>query len=513
MAVLFESLSFFLLDHGSALVVPSSLDSRVQSAPISGLFYQPKQYFKTKQVSQEYHIRNLFQNIGYTGLDHPDRHAQHPQKRRKVSSRRCWDWTSAGFVPPHKNSNFAANCQTFRESNVLPFPVVINRALSAAKDDREAVCEITIKNQSLFNKYTCNTSEKIIYIKSDGKSYLLPPNSCFLMSDIVHLNTLLSFSHPSGYHFIVLDPPWSNKSIKRSGHYRTLSSQTPNSHKLVHNQRRKYEEVGYMFDKMNIPELLSENGVLGMWITNNRSHVEHCLNDVFPKWGLRLAKVCFWLKVTNNGDPIVPFNSPHKKPYELLFIGMRSPHCTAFSHSEIDNLLSFPFHLLQFPENTANPNDSTNENTDNPNDLTNENTGNHNDSTNKNTDSLKDSTDEYTGNHNDSTNENTDSLNDSTNEDKRTNYTSLHGEEMIEKVVISSIPSVQHSRKPPLGHIYPKLRAANPDAISGKAEANFLELFARSLNPGWVSWGNEVLLFQDSDYFRADIKSDNSSNE
>lgn len=33
------------------------------------------------------------------------------------------------------------------------------------------------------------------------------------------------------------------------------------------------------------------------------------------------------------------------------------------------------------------------------------------------------------------------------------------------------------------------------------AEAKRLELFARSLQPGWTSWGNEVLKFQHISYF------------
>lgn len=33
------------------------------------------------------------------------------------------------------------------------------------------------------------------------------------------------------------------------------------------------------------------------------------------------------------------------------------------------------------------------------------------------------------------------------------------------------------------------------------SEPKCLELFARSLLPGWTSWGNEVLKFQHSSYF------------
>lgn len=34
-----------------------------------------------------------------------------------------------------------------------------------------------------------------------------------------------------------------------------------------------------------------------------------------------------------------------------------------------------------------------------------------------------------------------------------------------------------------------------------KPDVECLELFARNLQPGWTSWGNEVLKFQHIDYF------------
>lgn len=36
-----------------------------------------------------------------------------------------------------------------------------------------------------------------------------------------------------------------------------------------------------------------------------------------------------------------------------------------------------------------------------------------------------------------------------------------------------------------------------------KPDGECLELFARNLQPGWTSWGNEVLKFQHVDYFLA----------
>jgi hypothetical protein len=51
------------------------------------------------------------------------------------------------------------------------------------------------------------------------------------------------------------------------------------------------------------------------------------------------------------------------------------------------------------------------------------------------------------------------------------------------------IPSTTHSQKPYLGDLLQKF--IKSDKMKG------LELFARNLLPGWTSWGNEVLKFQE----------------
>lgn len=48
------------------------------------------------------------------------------------------------------------------------------------------------------------------------------------------------------------------------------------------------------------------------------------------------------------------------------------------------------------------------------------------------------------------------------------------------------------------------------------AEAKRLELFARNLQPGWTSWGNEVLKFQHTSFFtltRSDDQGDGGPQE
>uniref|UniRef100_A0A2K5PN83 Methyltransferase 4, N6-adenosine n=1 Tax=Cebus imitator TaxID=2715852 RepID=A0A2K5PN83_CEBIM len=60
--------------------------------------------------------------------------------------------------------------------------------------------------------------------------------------------------------------------------------------------------------------------------------------------------------------------------------------------------------------------------------------------------------------------------------------------------LIVSVPCTLHSHKPPLAEVL-------KDYI--KPDGEYLELFARNLQPGWTSWGNEVLKFQHMDYFIA----------
>lgn len=87
--------------------------------------------------------------------------------------------------------------------------------------------------------------------------------------------------------------------------------------------------------------------------------------------------------------------------------------------------------------------------------------------------------------------------------------------------VIISIPG-DYSRKPPIGgitintaffvltwneiHLYLFYRPAlYPELLQkyvpGPKPGRCIELFAREMNPGWLSWGNEPLHFQESKHF------------
>eukprot|EP00873_Tetraselmis_striata_P034311 jgi/Tetstr1/454575/TSEL_041470.t1 len=64
--------------------------------------------------------------------------------------------------------------------------------------------------------------------------------------------------------------------------------------------------------------------------------------------------------------------------------------------------------------------------------------------------------------------------------------------DLPQSLTIVSQPAM-HSRKPRLGELLTPL--------TGRADPRCLELFARELEAGWTSWGNEVLRFQDVSLF------------
>jgi len=224
--------------------------------------------------------------------------------------------------------------------------------------------------EDITNKFASNDKYTCVKVRSNKQEFIIPPLSSFFISDFKHLSWLSSFG--KRYDLVVMDPPWENKSVKRSKKYNYLPE--------------------YDLKKICMNELLSNDGIVVIWVTNKQKYIEFVKNILFPHWNLKIIAHWHWIKLTVSGDYVFPMESTHKKPYEALLIAKRE--CSRIS--------------LCFDQ------------------------------------------------------------------------------------VICSIPIPSHSRKPSLKSIFSSI-------LSDKA--NCLELFARNLTPGWTSWGNEVLKFQNIEYF------------
>ncbi|RLW13305.1 hypothetical protein DV515_00000180 [Chloebia gouldiae] len=235
-------------------------------------------------------------------------------------------------------------------------------------------------DQDLLSCVTENSSNCAKIVMLMGQKYLVPPKSSFLLSDISCLQPLLNYK--KRYDVIVIDPPWENKSVKRSNRYSYLSS--------------------WQIKKIPLPALAAPNCLVVTWVTNRQKHLRFVKDELYPHWSVKTLAEWHWVKITTTGEFVLPLDSLHKKPYEVLILGrVQGDVKEALRKSE--GVLPIPEHQL-----------------------------------------------------------------------------------------IVSIPCSLHSHKPPLAAVLAEFI---------KPDVECLELFARNLQPGWTSWGNEVLKFQHIDYF------------
>ncbi|GAB1301304.1 N(6)-adenine-specific methyltransferase METTL4 [Apodemus speciosus] len=245
-------------------------------------------------------------------------------------------------------------------------------------EDDMSVIELDLSSQIIENN---SRFSRMITLM--GQKYLLPPKSSFLLSDISCMQPLLNCSKT--FDVIVIDPPWENKSVKRSNRYNSLSPQ--------------------QIKQMPVPKLAAADCLIVTWVTNRQKHLCFVKEELYPSWSVEVVAEWYWVKITNSGEFVFPLDSPHKKPYECLVLGRVKENTTLSLRNADVRVPPVPDHKL-----------------------------------------------------------------------------------------IVSVPCVLHSHKPPLAEVL-------KDYI--KPGGQCLELFARNLQPGWMSWGNEVLKFQHMDYFIA----------
>ncbi|KAM4718400.1 N(6)-adenine-specific methyltransferase METTL4 [Anableps anableps] len=274
---------------------------------------------------------------------------------------------------PSHDCNLAALCEMAKE-----LPLV-------ADEEQEWMQSLfteegCVSHVDLFSKVTENRDAWAAVVPLMGEEYIIPPNTAFLLSDFTRVQPLVQCG--KRFDLIVIDPPWENKSVKRSRRYSSLPSS--------------------QLKRLPIPLLGAPGCLVVTWVTNRPSHLRFVRDELYPHWGVEVVAEWFWVKVTTSGEFVFPLDSPHKKPYEVLVLGWYRPTNDHISPSQ----------MAKVPV-----------------------------------------------------------------EDKR---------------LIVSVPSALHSQKPTLSEVL-KLYVG--------AEAKCLELFARNLQPGWTSWGNEVLKFQHINYF------------
>uniref|UniRef100_A0A1B6LC37 Methyltransferase-like protein 4 n=2 Tax=Graphocephala atropunctata TaxID=36148 RepID=A0A1B6LC37_9HEMI len=151
-----------------------------------------------------------------------------------------------------------------------------------------------------------NAAEKPVQANIYGQDYLIPNGSTFYCCDIQQLH--LSLRGDSQFDFVLLDPPWWNKYIRRR-----KTKQENGGYKMMYN-----EEIG----SLPVEGWLAPDALVGVWCTNCSRHEQDIISRWFPRWGLRLVATWFWVKVTKSGVPVCQFSPPPgKQPYERVLLG------------------------------------------------------------------------------------------------------------------------------------------------------------------------------------------------
>lgn len=149
------------------------------------------------------------------------------------------------------------------------------------------------------------------------KTFHIPPKSSFLLSNFQSSTTTFTTlaEHLGRFHFVLLDPPWPNRSAARSRAYSTLSRfDTKDLLRLPVGNALIQPSDG----------LDEGGGLVGVWITNKPKFRKYVLETLFPRWGVALAGEWVWLKTTTAGELVFDLESSTRKPYEVLLFGRKT---------------------------------------------------------------------------------------------------------------------------------------------------------------------------------------------
>ncbi|PYH47781.1 MT-A70 family [Aspergillus saccharolyticus JOP 1030-1] len=168
------------------------------------------------------------------------------------------------------------------------------------------------------------------------RSFYVPPLSSFIQGRIpvadpgAHTDSPIpGLPHHQKFNLILLDPPWANRSVRRSGHYQTQTHldwerltrcirQILSVHLVPDPSRRltRDEEAGQQEDSGRV------GAIAAIWITNS-GKARKTAYEAMQGAGLTVCEEWIWVKTTTEGEPITPVEALWRKPYEILVIGRR----------------------------------------------------------------------------------------------------------------------------------------------------------------------------------------------
>ncbi|KNG88374.1 hypothetical protein ANOM_003332 [Aspergillus nomiae NRRL 13137] len=229
-------------------------------------------------------------------------------------------------------------------------PLVLSPGLNLL-DSMSGLCNLVVKNTSpdhatvragcILERHNDSTETRCA--EHHYHTFYIPPLSSFLLCKLPisqpatkpssYIGPIPGLPRDQRFDLILLDPPWVNRSVRRSGHYHTqhylegdLLTQRIRDILKVHLQDShhifRYDTSN---DRTSMPkptEQQTRSCIAAIWITNS-AKARKIAFDAIQGAGLSVCEEWIWIKTTTKGDPITPLDGLWRKPYEVLIIGMR----------------------------------------------------------------------------------------------------------------------------------------------------------------------------------------------
>ncbi|GAD95241.1 MT-A70 family [Paecilomyces variotii No. 5] len=220
--------------------------------------------------------------------------------------------------------------------------------LSPGDNDFESLSEVQnvlVKNTSAVSarlnvKYIATDAGKTDDQRIESTGFTVPPQSTFLFSTLPMERPVSDRYRPipgipteQKFNLILLDPPWPNRSVRRSSHYVThlysdMDSLTRYIEAILQAYLYKPDGVSSLKqqkqgeERGGGPTSSSQKSIAAIWVTNTAKS-RKAAYDAMLRSGLSITEEWIWVKTTVDGEPVSPIDGLWRKPYEVLVIGQR----------------------------------------------------------------------------------------------------------------------------------------------------------------------------------------------
>ncbi|KAJ5779216.1 hypothetical protein N7457_006936 [Penicillium paradoxum] len=177
-----------------------------------------------------------------------------------------------------------------------------------------------------------------------SQEFIVPPQSSFVLctlplsraetdvSSTYNDYPIPGLSRHQRFNLILMDPPWPNRSVRRSRHYVThhyseMDVLTKGLRDIlrVHSHRPHTKPGLGPSESPSEAQIQSQQSIAAIWITNAEKS-RRAAYEALRGAGFCVSEEWVWVKTTWDGRPISELDGLWRKPYEILVIGCKDGH-------------------------------------------------------------------------------------------------------------------------------------------------------------------------------------------